>query len=576
VSIGQGAAPARAASNPAAETQGRVGSSLLRRIERTALALLVLAALLAAVPASGYAEETGSTAVAWGENINFDLGIGWKSNWEESPQPVQLSGIKQIAGGYGDGFALLTNGTVEGWGGNTTYQLGDGTAVQKELPVPLPGLEHVKEIAVGGTHGLALLENGTVMAWGNNQEGERGNGELNPIERENPNPPHEMEKTMVGWAEKHPYATVVPGLEHVKEIAAGPGTDFAVVEGEKGPALVAWGRNDRDDLGVGKYEEGQCKTEVGFVKCVTKPEPVVLNGTSTPLEGVEQISAGGEAAYVIVEKGHIMAWGNNGKGAVGNDGTTAGKCPADCYEGAVHVLEASGEGTKEVTEATEVSGGNGHALARLANGEVLAWGSDDREQLGVEPATGRETCQSGIVCRTYGKPVLQAVGVPITGAEKATAGFTVSFAVKSGTIFAWGSNKWGGLGTGNQEVTVNFPEPAEVKLPAKVTEIDGAEQGTLALLEEGASGPAPAVQAVSPESKTLVLSWQGSPEKVKIQIKDLTLGEHNWEKLVQLTKPSEHEYRYRGLNSGSTYEILLSTTVNTVTKARYLKTTVKP
>ena len=114
------------------------------------------------------------------------------------------------------------------------------------------------------------------------------------------------------------------------------------------------------------------------------------------------------------------------------------------------LVEASG------ATAVQVVAGANHTLVRLSNGEVWAWGSNNRGQLGVN--------------NNFAGINSAPVRVPLTGnATYIAAGHNSSYAIVSGQVFAWGCNLHGQLGvayvTGNRRYA-----------PAAVPGISGAEQ----------------------------------------------------------------------------------------------------
>src|SRR4249920_149313 len=80
-----------------------------------------------------------------------------------------LTGVTAIAAGGAHALARLSNGTVMAWGDNINGQLGNGTTTSSEVPVPVKGLTGVTAVSAGSLHSLALLSGGTVEAWGSNQ-----------------------------------------------------------------------------------------------------------------------------------------------------------------------------------------------------------------------------------------------------------------------------------------------------------------------------------------------------------------------------------------------------------------------
>ncbi len=197
----------------------------------------------------------------------------------------------------------------------------------------------------------------------------------------------------------------------------------------------AWGDNTYGELGDG-YEGWEYDSKV----------PVPVSG----LSGVRSVAGGGADGLTLLENGTVMAWGNNGVGQLGNGTTTQSDVP-------VVVSELSGVTAIAASE-------EGHNLALLSNGTVMAWGRNDDGQLGDGKIIGPEVCtESSIPCSRT--PVAVS---GLSGVRAIAAGRNYSLALLSnGTVMAWGENTWGQLGDG----TTAGPETCAESLPCSATPV---------------------------------------------------------------------------------------------------------
>lgn len=271
--------------------------------------------------------STHYSAVAWGENLERQLGNGSLEAYEDLP--VGVSGLKfvtAVSAGGEHSLALLANGTVDAWGGNEFGQLGDGGTATSGVPVPVTGLSGVTAIAAGGEHSLALLANGTVMAWGDNEDGQLGTGN----------------------AASSDVPVQVKGLTGVKAIAAGGEHSLALLSNG---TVMAWGENEDGQLGTGSLKSSTV--------------PVAVKG----LTGVTAVSAGGEFSLALLAKGAVDAWGSDESGQLGNTGVEEGFSDVAVPVGTL-------------TGVSAISAGTNHGLALMSGGTVMAWGDDSYGELG--------------------------------------------------------------------------------------------------------------------------------------------------------------------------------------------------
>ena len=281
----------------------------------------------------------------------------------------------------------------------------------------------VVSIAAGGYSGYALLDDGQVWAWGDDLEGQIG---------------------VAGqW-----YQTTVPvevsDLKSVIAIAGGQNTAYALVQNG---TVWAWGSNGQDELGNAADLAQQLPVRVHRVTEVVS------------------LSAGAFSVYALRRDGNVWAWGDNGFGQLGTGSSDPGP-------GVPHELT-------RLSDVTALSGGasNGYALVR--NGTVWAWGDNSLGQLGIPPCTSSTGPAS--TCLFSSVPV-QVPG--LAGTTALASGWDTAYALLgNGTVWAWGDNGLGQLGSG-----ANNPfssTPVRVKGLEGIVAIAAGSETGYALDKEG-------------------------------------------------------------------------------------------
>jgi len=283
----------------------------------------------------------------------------------------------------------------------------------------------VASIASGGFAGYALLTSGHVWAWGDDLEGQIGDGgawnlSTTPIE--------------------------VPGLSSIIAVAAGANTAYAL---QSGGAVLAWGDNSQDELGDGAYSRRQ------------QPQRIRAPG------GVMAIAAGGWSAYALTRDGTVWAWGDDGLGQLGSAGPLPRAIPRRIQHLSGVIAIAAGEG-------------NGYALRR--DGTVWAWGDTSMGQLGTRHCAASQSPErDNQRCPLAGAPVeIQGLG----DVTAIAAGADTAYALRrDGSVWAWGDDSFGALGTHNRREFA--AQPARVRGLAHVVAIAAGSYTAYAVLRAG-------------------------------------------------------------------------------------------
>ncbi len=230
---------------------------------------------------------TKGHVLAWGQDGDGQLGDGG-TNDSDTPVRVRLPAgtkVKSITAGADDALAISTRGRLYAWGANADGEIGNGTTTDADTPVrvSLPAGTRTKIVSAGGRHTLALSTAGQLYAWGYNGKGEFGNGTT--------------------ASSVTPVAVAFPAAGAITSLMAGCSDSLALTSDG---VVLAWGLNSDGELGNASNTSSSL--------------PV---GTELPAgTHVKSISAGCITSYARTAKGHVLAWGYNANGELG-DGTTS-------------------------------------------------------------------------------------------------------------------------------------------------------------------------------------------------------------------------------------------------------------
>ena len=252
------------------------------------------------------------------------------------------------------------------------------------------------------THVLAVKTDGTLWAWGKNLNGQLGTGDTT-----NSNSP--LQTGITTW----------------RYVSAGDGYSLAI---RSDGTLWAWGASSTGALGLGTT----WKTYV----------PVQL-GTDA---NWSMVSAGYYHTMGIKTDGTLWAWGYNTDGQLG-----LGSAVPD---GSAVPLQVGSD-----ADWKYVSTGNNHTVAIKNNGSLWAWGGNMSGQLG-----------QGNAISSIGSNVPVQIGTDTTWAS-VTTGDQFTLALKNnGSLWAWGDNSYRQLGLG---LVANAKVPTQVGIDTDWVAVSG-------------------------------------------------------------------------------------------------------
>ena len=391
-------------------------------------------------------DSTG-TVWGWGYNGQGQLGIGDTGN-RATPVPI-MNGIKAIAAGRLFSLALDYGGRVWAWGDNTYGELGMGDFVNRYFPTQMTGLNTtpIKAIACGGYHSLMLDQQGNLYGCGYNYY-----GQLMQTDNNDRYTPTLMDQAVEAMAAGYAHTLVLvnggvfaAGLNdhgelgdgtqtngnnwvsfpsnhfpkiRIRSIGAGNFHSLAVaVDG----SVWAWGYNGYGQLGLGDKNDR-------------------LYPTQMPRAAYAKAVTGGERhTLVLTAGGKVLATGYNSSGQLG-DGTQTDR--------------SSLTPVKNASFIGSIAAGSDYSVLFKPFTRSLATGYNNFGQLGI-----------GSTVNQKNQPVPMKIGSSILAVSTGPSGSHSLLLRADGTVWACGANYFGQLGNG---VTTNSIAPVEVKGPGGV------------------------------------------------------------------------------------------------------------
>jgi len=175
------------------------------------------------------------------------------------------------------------------------------------------------------------------------------------------------------------------------------------------------------------------------------PVPVRNVANTGNLAGATQLDVGTDHACARLSSGQAVCWGEGGASQLGDGGGLDRDFP---------VTVRNTANTAALTGITQITAGQGHACARLANGQARCWGNNSAGQIGNGAAPADAFTAQAV--RNAGNTA------NLTGVVEIDAGeFHTCARLNTGQARCWGDSDSGRLG--NNAVVVDRDLPVVVR-----------------------------------------------------------------------------------------------------------------
>ena len=443
---------------------------------------------------------------------------------------IDLNNIKDIAVGYNHNLALDSEGHVYSWGYNGYGQLGDDSTSTKEIPTRIESLEEIEKVYCYKDVSMAINKQGEIYIWGYkyNKTPTKINFYGKAISLN--------EKLILAedgsvWnLSDNP--SKIDGLKNIVEVTSGE-NHYAALD-SKGKVWV-WGYNRYGQLSQGNT------TNVGTPTTVKTQD---TEGTSyQDLENIVEIQAGENTLQMLSSTGEIYISGYNAYGQLGegestsnitiakkaknmdqvkNIDTNTNHSIASDRSGFVYTTGYNGNGqlgigsnvsTNEYTVIGDTyvhvsenrisieEGKDKQVTATLDNKFNLINDLVDQNNITYETLNNEiaivdqdgtihankmgtvEIIATHTITHKSTTIFVQVVPVGKVTVPKLEIGATHTAALKTdGTVWTWGSNSYGQLGTGDN---INKAMPAKVMDIENAIDISVGSYNTVVVKDDG-------------------------------------------------------------------------------------------
>jgi len=348
-----------------------------------------------------YGVEDAGALYAWGRGYKGSLGLNQTHDFFVS-SPTQIPGntwILSNTGRDGSHFNVIkSNGTLWSWGYNGEGQLGQNSITPGGISSPVQVGTDTTWASGGSTKyntSKGIKTDGTLWTWGRNLYGQLGHNTPNNTHQSSP--------------------VQLPGTTWGRGVTKNNSSYLANANIKTDGTLWIWGYGQYGKLGQNE-------------STIQRSSPVQIPGTTW-----STISASYQSFLATKTDGTLWGWGMNYRGNLAlNDGVK--------YSSPTQI------GTD--TTWSKFGGSNGTVSAIKTDGTLWTWGEGFNGQL------GDNTSGPG-----YNKSSPVQVGTDTTWNLLGGGSLELLATKNDGTLWAWGSNSYGGLG---QNSRINRSSPTQI------------------------------------------------------------------------------------------------------------------
>lgn len=346
-----------------------------------------------------------ASAYAWGENASGELSLARHQRGDAlTPREVRVPGgedVADVAFGLSHCVALAArSGQAATCGSWLSGRLGHADVrgnLARLRRLPLPG--RVAGVAAGDHHTVAVLEDGQMLAWGGASGGKTGHdGDgvmvvMGGVRQADCGRVHTVACTEDGEAVEmgggSAVPRLVPGLADVfvRRVACGGGHTLALASDG---SVWAWGAGEFGQLGHGDATD---REQPEAVAALAPGSHNKENGAA--VGAAVGIACGEKHSAVVTSCGRVYTFGCGANGQLGHGRPANERAPrlvqaleglaAAAATGSAHASAARALGKRAPGRArvVQVAAGLRHTLALAGDGTVFAWGDNGRGQLGT-------------------------------------------------------------------------------------------------------------------------------------------------------------------------------------------------